>query len=202
MLLQFLHGKRILMLLLAIAFLLQACNKTGAGPEDTRYSDDSNGAMAHQETGQTQAREAILMKGNEWIHGIPCFKDNSFAALTGEYCFRVHEAAGTGEEQRFLVYLCPDSLYFSEEWQPRRGTGNIETFLYNTEECFYIAAMLDDGTGVSWTAVFRFPSDMEESILTGDTFNQMLRVWSNKFFYFLYLAKSPGELSIPAVVEF
>ena len=199
----FFHGKRISMLFLGIVFMLQACEKTGENHENAGNFTGNNRVMAQEQ--QPSAREVILIRGNEWIHGIPCFEDNSFPALTGEYNFLAPEkgaAAETGEEKRFLVYVCPESLYFSKEWQPRAGTGSIVTYQQNAEECFFIAAILDDGMGSSWTAVFRFPPELEESVLTGDTFNQMLRVWSNRFFYFLYLARNRGELSIPAVVEF
>ena len=197
-----LHKKRILMLFFTTVFLLYACEKRGENPDNTGNFDGGNQEITVQGIEQLSRRGVVLLRGNEWIHGIPCFEDNSFPALTGEYCFQGPEAAGTGREMRFLVYLCPESLYFSEKWQPRRGTGNIETFQQNAEDCFFIAAILNDGMDVSWTAVFRFPRELEEPVLTEDTFNQMLRAWSNRFYYFLYLSRNRGELSIPAVVEF
>ena len=192
-------------LLMAAAFLLQACEKMGLFPESTGLPAGDNRVILFEEN--TPGREVILVRGNEWGNGIPGFESNGFPALMGEYRIRTQEAEKSGQETRFLAYLCPEPLYFSDYWQRRAGPAGISSFKRDSEEGFLIAAILDDGMDALWTAVFRFPAPErgpggDKAALTDEAFNQMLRVWTNKFFYFLYLTKNHGELSLPAVVEF
>jgi hypothetical protein len=149
----------------------------------------------------------LLVRGNYWTHGISGFGHNRFSALTGEY--RLDGVSGeaaankNGGANTFFVYLTREPLYFSEEWQTgRRGMTDIEIFQREGEEGFLAAVPLDDGRGASWVAVFRFPFGLEAAGLNDNDFNHILRIWIRRFSYFLSLAKTPGELSLPAAVEF
>ena len=190
--------------ILITLFMLAGCGKAGENNENDGYlaagnpAGDGAAKTAIEEGRPVTAGEAILVRGNNWIYGIPGFKDNGFHALTGEYRF---QTAGAGEE-RILVYLCSEHLYFSEEWQPRRGMGNIQASQRSAGEGFLICVMLDDGKGVLWNAIFQLPFKLEEKASGNDALNQFLTAWSNRFLYFLSMTKTQGDISIPAVVEF
>ena len=199
--LQLLTRQRMVLLVIFVLFLLLCCGKGGKNHEN----GENTGEELPVETvsgGQQQAgrvREAVLVKGNDWISGIPGFEDNSFSALTGEYRLQPFTE---GNERRFSAFLTPEPLYFSGEWQSGSGPGGIRLLQQTTEEGFLAAMVLDDGMGALWTAVFLFPLGLEETELSADAFNQMLRAWSNRFLYFLSLSRSDREMSLPAVVEF
>ena len=187
--------------ILAVIFftflVMSACSKKSETNES--FPDTSAGEtheLTQEENLQT-GREVILLRGNNWVYGIPGFEDNSFHALSGEYRLR---SAGAGESV-FSVYLSPDPLYFSKEWQPRQGTGNMQALEHGTEEEFLVSILIDDGNGKLWTAVFKFLPDAEKTLGAG-TLNQMLRAWALRFVYFIALARTQAEISIPAVVQF
>ena len=199
----FTQKKRLLSSLIILLMLTACGNREEKSPVNAEAPAGSpasgNTAGTVQPGTQQQSRVAILIRGNEWISGIPGLKDNSFSALTGIYRIR---AAGTGESKAFSVYLSSEPIFFNNEWQLRSGTGSVQVHQLSTSEGFIAAATLDDGKGTVWTAVFVFPLGLESSALSNEDFNQMLRVWSNRLLYFLSLAKTTGEISIPAVVEF
>ena len=144
-------------------------------------------------------REALLASGNHWTAGISGFADNGFPALTGEY--KLRGPSVRDEERVFSVHLTRESLYFPEEWQPLTA-GSIPVFRRAGEEGFLTAALMDDGNGTTWTAIFRFPQGLEYSGLDDVAFDQLLRAWTAKFLYFVSLTKTIEGLSLPAVVEF
>jgi len=189
------------MLSMIAAFIFTAClnNNKEKSPAISEEPVINSPAAEVQAETRRQGRVAILIRGNEWINGIPGIDDNGFPALTGEY--RI-QAAGTGESREFSVYLSQESIHFNDDWQQRKGTGSTQVYQTSTDEGFMAAASLDDGKGVLWTALFLFPNGIEGSGLSDDAFNQMLRVWLSRLLYFLSLAKTTGEISIPAVVEF
>lgn len=205
----FFHLKWAFLLLLPMLILIPACRRTEEDPDASSNPGGANNSAAgfaeenakktiQGVAGQT-GRQLILLEGNEWTYGIPGFEDNSFSSITGEYKLL---NAGKVEETYFFVNLSPEPLYFSGEWQTRRGTGNIQVYDKTAEEGFLAAAIIDDGNGTFWTAVFRFPRGLEEAGLSDDVFNQILRVWLNRCLYFITLAKTPRDISLPAVVEF
>lgn len=192
--------KKGLLLPLAILFMLSACKQSDENTiKTTGNSAAESTVRTAQEDTRQQGREVILIRGNEWVNGIPGFEVNSFYALTGEYRLRT---AGAGGGKEFTVYLSKEPIYFSEEWEMRRGMGTMQAVQRSANEGFMAAVTVDDGKGVLWTAVFLFPLGLDGSLFNDDSFNQMLRVWLNRFLYFLSLARTTGDLSIPAVVEF
>ena len=141
-----------------------------------------------------------MVRGNYWAHGIPGFGANSFSALTGDY--RIDGLSdGTAGQEELSVYLTAETLYFSGDWQ-QRDTGDIRTFQQTSAEGFFTAAVLDDGRGNNWTAVFRFPRALAEAGFSIETYNLIIRAWTQRFLYFISLTKNPQEFSLPAVVEF
>ena len=138
--------------------------------------------------------EVVLIRGNHWVTGIPGFGINGFSALAGEYRFQ-----NTGD---FSVYLTREPLYFSAEWQTRPGTGDISVVQRQSEEGYFAATVLDDGRETAWIAVFLFPRGLEGAGIGGSVFNRMLRVWTSRLSYFISLAKTARDVSLPAAVEF
>jgi len=184
-------------LFLAVLILLCSCEKAVENIENPETSAGNSHAGTARALSQQSGREAILIRGNYWMNGIPGFDDNSFPAFTGEYMLRAQ-----GKEERFLIYLSPGTLHFAAEWQPRRETESIRVLQRQWEGGFLAATILSDGNGVFWTAVFYFPSGLEASSPINNAFNQMLRPWTYRFLYFLSLARNPGDISLPAVLEF
>jgi len=198
------HRKIGLLLLLAVFFVPTACDQEAVSSENAADFENESMTGTVQVDLRQPGREAILIRGNEWIYGIPGFGDNSFHAISGEYLLQTasQPRTGTREGNDFKVYLSPELFYFSDEWETRRGTGTMQVFERHVGGEFIAAAMLDDGRGVLWAAVFQFPFGLEGAALNDDSFLQMLRAWSSRLLYFMSLARSIGEISIPAVVEF
>ena len=151
--------------------------------------------------------EAVLIRGNYWVSGITGFGANGFSALTGEYRLQTTPAARAGEEQSgnagdFTVYATRDFLFFSGEWQAMEGTGNINVLQRPWEEGFLAALAVEDRRGTYWNAIFRFEQGLEGAGISRDDLNRLLRAWENRFPFFLSISRSPGEVSLPAAVEF
>jgi hypothetical protein len=139
--------------------------------------------------------EAVLVRGNNWVHGIPGFGVNGFAALSGDYRFE-------GPSSGFTVYVTRELLYFSEDWRLRPGMGNIELFQRSGEEEDFTALILDDSQGSFWTVVFLFPPGLAGTGLDAEAFNRLLRAWTARLSYFLFFSASPQDISLPGAVEF
>ena len=149
------------------------------------------------------AGEMLLIRGNYWVNGIPGFGVNGFSALSGDYRYRAGEVPDEGgREEVFSVYLTREPLFFPSEWQSRQGTGGIQVFQRRGEEGFLAAALLDDGMGSTWFAVFWFKQGLQASGFGEEDFNRMLRIWAGRVIYFVSLSKSPRDISLPAAVEF
>ena len=148
-------------------------------------------------------REAVLLKGNDWITGLPGFDINGFPALSGVYRLEgldIADGSDTGE-RGFYVYVTRELLFIGEEWQPA-NTGSVAYFERHEEEEFFAALILEDSQGGSWTIVFHFPFGLNAAGLDPDLFGAVFRNWTNRFQYFLFQINSPADLSLPAVVEF
>lgn len=147
-------------------------------------------------------RRVVLSRGNQWVNGIPGFGVNVFAALAGEYRLSPRAAGGTGSGGAgdFSLYLTTESLFFTGEWQPWPQNDRI---LWRDDEGAFLAAMAieDSRGGPSWIAVFEFSHGLEEAGLDANAFNQVIRIWTSKFIYFLSLSKIIEDVSLPAVVE-
>ena len=151
--------------------------------------------------------EVVLVRGNYWVNGISGFGINGFSALTGEYRIRGFPAQ-PAEGGVFTVFVTREPLFFSGEWQNRpvptgtAGTRNISVLQRSGEEGFFAATEVADGRGTTWIAVLWFRTGLEGAGISGDVFNRIFRVWTSRLSYFLSLARMPGEISLPAVLEF
>ena len=159
--------------------------------------------------------EVVMIRGNYWVSGIAGFGSNGFSALVGEYRLQAAGAISqvrllANERARFLpgegdftVYATREPLFFSGEWQARPGIGGGSPVLQRMgEEGFLAAAAVNDGSGASWTAIFRFKQGLEGAGISGDEFNRMLRNWTSRLFYFLSHTRTSRDISLPAVLVF
>jgi hypothetical protein len=162
----------------------------------------------------------VLARGNGWVSGIPGFGNNAFPALAGEYRLEgLARAAGGGgappKRAVFSVHTSREPLFFSGPaaygqpgetedaggWQPRPGAGNVFQRLRGDD--FLAVLVLEDGPEQgSWTVIFEFPGGIEALGMGNAGFNQFITAWSARFLYFLSLIKTPGDVSLPAVVNF
>jgi hypothetical protein len=149
-------------------------------------------------------RGAVLTRGNGWVSGVPGFGDNAFPALSGEYRLEGMETPEAGAKAGttgFSVRTSRAPLFFSGDWEPRSGINAVYQRFRGKD--FLAAAVLDGGPDLgAWTVIFEFPGGIEESGLGNAGFNRLIGVWSSKFLYFLSLIKTPGDVSLPAVVVF
>ena len=150
-----------------------------------------------------EEREAVLLKGNDWISGIPGFDINGFSALSGVYRLEGLAAADSTDtgERGFYVYVTRELLFMGEEWLPV-NTGTITSFERSEEDEFFTVGIMEDSQGGSWSIVFHFPFGLKAAGLSHDLFIVIFRNWINRFQYFLFQINSPSDLSLPAVVEF
>jgi len=194
-----------------VLICIPSCEKTG-NDSSVVIPDVPSEADNSLRTGAVN--EAVLLRGNYWITGIPGFGVNGFSALTGEYRFlpagginsktsRGNISSGeSGREGDFLAYVTRDALFFSGEWQSMPGTGNGKVYQRSGDEGFLSAVILDDGRENSWVAILRFPQGLEGAGITTDVFNTMFRTWTSRLLYFLSLSKTPGDVSLPAALDF
>ncbi|MDR2159347.1 MAG: hypothetical protein LBP23_04685 [Treponema sp.] len=145
------------------------------------------------------AGRAILIRGNEWVTGIPGFGDNVFPALAGQYRLETAEGnrppAGT---PAFSIWLTVEPLMFSEGlWRPRNGLPGA--FERESEEGHFISLPLSADRG-AWTAVFLFHDD---PVIPDDAgLNRLINAWAGRFLYYFSLVKILTDVSMPAVVFF
>jgi hypothetical protein len=168
-----------------------ASANTGVSPT----ADASPAAPAGLVAARESPREAVLVRGNNWVRGIPGFGVNGFPALSGDYRLQ-------GPAPDFTVYVTMEQLYLTDDWHARPGMGNVEVFQRSGEEGDFAAVLVEDGRGILWTAVFLFPERSDRAGLGEDAFNRLLRVWSARLSYFLFLSASPDHVSLPGAVEF
>jgi hypothetical protein len=152
-------------------------------------------------------RNIILVKGNEWITGFPGFKDNFFSSLYGEYRLELPGFSPPGEAAPpvfIFLWLSREPLYFPEDiWQRRSGVAGYTVLQKKEGEGLLAAAALDGGpVHGQWTVAFQFPQGVEALGLNDSEANQLIRTWISRFLYFLSLIKSPGDVSLPAIVNF
>jgi hypothetical protein len=171
---------------------------------------------------QAAGRRAILIRGNDWVAGLPGFPDNAFAALYGEYRLEFPgEAAGTGSAGTdagafriaalsagkgppdFYAWLSRERLYFLEDiWETRAGITGYPAQQRNMGDSLLVAVEIDGGKDRdAWTALFQFPQSAGTMFGAGDL-NLLIRSWILRFRYFLSLAAMPADISLPAVVNF
>jgi len=129
------------------------------------------GAGMNNEVFFESYNEAILIRGNKWISGIPGFGDNSFSSLSGDYRLQdssdgissgsaggsavgsaggnINEisgniSGGSIESREFSVYVTREQLYFSGEWRTGSAMGNAPVFNRNTPGRNFMATTLED----------------------------------------------------------
>jgi len=200
------------LLFVSLSLIALSCEGSGENPAmavPKTAGTPGAGPVSAAESAQKaeSARRMLLVRGNQWVNGIPGFGANGFFALKGEYQLlpRAENEAGNNGAGDFFVYLTKESLYFSADWQIRQQNRALQqnrTLQRSGEDGFLAAVTIDDGRGSSWIAVFLFPLGIEETGLGADAFDQLIRAWTGRFLYFYSLSRTIGELSLPAIVEF
>jgi hypothetical protein len=148
-----------------------------------------------------QERRAVLSRGNTWVTGIPGFGNNAFPAVSGEYRLEF-PPSGMGD-QAIFVWLCGEPLRFAEGlWRPWNGSG-LSVVQRREGEAQLLGFSFSGGSGLGvWTAVFQFPQGIEAAGLDETSVNALINKWVDRVLYFLFLIKSPADLSLPAAFVF
>jgi hypothetical protein len=150
---------------------------------------------------QTQSRAAILLRGNEWVTGIPGFGENAFPAIFGAY--RLDEQGrepgySSVEEAAFSVWVCHEALFFDDNWQFLRDIGGYPVHKYLKNDNLSLVVSFESSTGRPWDAVFIFARGIQDN----SWLNQFIEAWIYRFLHFLSSAEMDEQLSLPAVVSY
>lgn len=189
-------------LLLALPLLLAAfsCNKTGDGPENAAIQAAETAPAAQGPSAQgpsAQGRAAIMIRGNNWVSGVPGLGTNVFSALAGDYRLEGPNAGGS----HFSAYATGTLLYLSDEWKgPEAGSSAL--YRKAGDEGEIITSVLEDSHGNLWTVIFVFPRGLEGCGLDTRSFNMLFGAWTNRLLYYISQAAAIEEISLPAVVDF
>jgi hypothetical protein len=134
----------------------------------------------------------ILEEGNAWTTGIPGFGENALPALSGTYS--VTTPGGTGT--LFAVWLCRETLYY-DDWNIRTGIWSED---FRVMEKYGRAGLLVAAPfNEAWTGIFSFPADSE---LFQNDIDRIIGIYRSRFLYFLTLARSSSDISLPARMDF
>jgi hypothetical protein len=143
-------------------------------------------------------RRALLVRGNGPVKGLPGFAENAFSALYGQY--RLELSGETGEDLGFELWASREPLYLSgSSWEPGQAGEGYTLFRQVWEEEALFAVLPE--AGGFWTLIFRFPEKTLDALEPAG-FNRIIEAWLARFFYFSFLAEGPGDMSLPAVVNF
>jgi hypothetical protein len=178
-----------------------------------------SGIFAHAQGSPLPDRwRAVLDRGNRRVRGIPGFGANAFEALYGSY--RLEDAGAAldppGQDPAggpaFSVWVTRAPLYLEGEgWRNRPGLSGLRARDKAAGAGLLVAAALGSG-GEPLTAVFEFsvPAGTDPQAappegtpgLPEGLVNRLLSSWVSRFNYFYSLIKTPGDMSLPAVVVF
>jgi hypothetical protein len=147
---------------------------------------------------QTQ-RRAILLRGNEWVRGIPGFEKNAFLAIFGAYRLDNIDREpdfSTAEEAAFSVWVCQEALFYDENWLLLPDIGGHPAHRYLKDNNLFVAVSFESRTRRSWDAVFRFARDIPYN----SWLNQFIEAWV--FAFLRFMAETDELLSLPAIVSY
>jgi hypothetical protein len=136
----------------------------------------------------------ILEKGNAWTIGVPGFGENALPALSGVY--RVVTPDETADAGLFTVWLCREPLYY-DDWDIRAGIWpeDFRVLEKYGRDGLLVAAPFSE----IWTGIFSFPGDSE---LSPNDVDRIIGIYRSRFLYFLTLARSSSDISLPARADF
>ncbi|MDR2142785.1 MAG: hypothetical protein LBP29_00250 [Treponema sp.] len=139
-----------------------------------------------------EGRRMILERGNAWTTGVPGFGENALPALSGVYSV---EAAG-GTADTFTVWLCRETLYY-DDWDLRAGiwSEDFRVLEKQSGDGLLVAAPFNE----IWTGIFSFPG---LSDLSQNDMDRIIGIYRSRFLYFLTLARSSSDISLPARMDF
>ena len=202
--------KKFLLFFLSLLFLFISCNNSGRDSENS-VQPPANGQIAGnmmvesgaQGTGLSESvnRAAVMVRGNNWVSGVPGPETNVFSALTGDYRLEGVVSGQNSAEEAFSVYVTGALLYYSDEWRSTTA-GNIPLSERAGEDGLIVTGVLEDSSSTFWTVIFHFPRGLEGCGLDPGSFNQMFSAWTSRLLYYISQANTTGEISLPAVVEF
>jgi hypothetical protein len=136
-----------------------------------------------------EGRRMVLEKGNAWTTGIPGFGENALPALSGVYSI----ADGTADTL-FTVWLCRETLYY-DDWDIRAGIWPEDFRVLEKHAGLLVAVPFNE----TWTGIFSFSSD---SNLSRNDVDRIIGIYRSRFLYFLALAHSNSDISLPAQADF
>jgi hypothetical protein len=137
-----------------------------------------------------EGRRMILEKGNAWTNGVPGFGENALPALSGAY--RIVAPDGTADT--FNVWLCRETLYYGD-WDIRAGAEDFQVLEKSGGDGLLVALPFNE----IWTGIFSFPGD---SGLSRNDVDRVTGIYRSRFLYFLALAHSGSDISLPARADF
>jgi hypothetical protein len=155
------------------------------------------------------SRRVILVKGNEWVFGLPGLGENAFTALYGLYSSESDDSPeeSPAPDQRrgtLSVWLSREWLYFSDaRWEIRPDVSAYRV-LQRYEGDTLIVAVFPEGrtAGDDWTIFIQFPERGAAAGLNDRAVNRLIEAWTSRCLHFLSRAETKADVSLPAVVFF
>lgn len=146
-------------------------------------------AAAPSASAQVALARAVLVRGTLSVRGVPNFPANSIPALYGEYRLR---------SSTIPVWVVRDELYLTPEWAeiPFRSPTGTRIPAYSRP--------VTTGEGPRTVYALRDSAYwiVAETPLEYADPGPFLEALASRLAYFASQAKSPGDLSLPAVLEF
>jgi hypothetical protein len=156
-----------------------------------------------------EARRIILVKGNEWVFGLPGLGENALTALYGLYSSEFDDFPGetTAQDQRrgtLSIWLSQEWLYFSEARWEKRPDISAYRVLQRYEGDTLLVAVFPERrpAGGGWTIFIQFPERGSAAGLNDRAVNRLIEAWTSRCLHFLSLAETKADVSLPAVVFF
>jgi hypothetical protein len=154
-----------------------------------------------------ETRRIVLVRGNEWVLGLPGLGENAFTALYGLYSSEIDGSPEEAPDPRrgtFSVWLSREWLYFSEaRWESRPGVSVYRTLQRYEGDTLLVAVFPEGRTGGDgWTIFIQFSEDALAAGLNDRAVDRLIEVWTSRCLHFLSRTQTWADASLPAVVYF
>jgi hypothetical protein len=156
-----------------------------------------------------QVPTIILMEGNHLVHGLPCFGENAFQAIKGEYKIEMPEdsAIQSPDDSALLItsWLTSEFMYLSPDlWEVRNSLRNLRAMEMQDDQGLYIVSRFPDtiANQEKWTIVFSIPQKTLEAGINNTMINSIIQNWTSRLSYYVSISQNDVQISLPAVVEF
>lgn len=178
-------------------------------PPAVSLSSVSTNQYIFDEIESVETPTIILMKGNNLLHGLPCFGENAIPAILGEYKLEMPEDAITQSDANspLLInfWLTSEFIYLSpEQWKERTELRTFHAMEMQNDEGLYIFLRFPDTmtSQAKWSILFCIPQETIDAGIQDVMINRMIQNWTARLSYYISISQSESQISLPAVIAF